>query len=87
MGESVLADTGYWIALFDPRESAHQEVLGSAELIDLLTLVMPWPTLYETLRTRFVRRRDWVARLDQRLKRPNVALIDDRDYCEEAYYR
>lgn len=23
--------------------------------------------------------------LDERLKRPNVSFIDDRDYCEEAY--
>ncbi len=85
MRETVLADTGYWIALFDPRETDYATVVGTEDLIELLTLVVPWPLLYETLRTRFVRRRDWVARLDQRLKRPNVAFIDDRDYCEEAY--
>jgi predicted nucleic acid-binding protein len=85
VSESVLVDTGYWIALFDPREPAHERVVGSEDLIESLTLVVPWPILYETLRTRFVRRRDWVARLDGRLKRPNVVFIDDRDYCEEAY--
>lgn len=85
MSETALADTGYWIALFDPREAAHASVVGTEELIELLTLVVPWPILYETLRTRFVRRRDWVARLDERLKRPNVSFIDDRDYCDEAY--
>ena len=85
MSETVLADTGYWIALFDPREAEHETVVGTEALIELLTLVVPWPILYETLRTRFVRRRDWVARLDERLKRPNVSFIDDRDYCEEAY--
>jgi len=85
VSETVLADTGYWIALFDAREAEHETAVGTAELIESLTLVVPWPILYETLRTRFVRRRDWVARLDQRLKRPSVAFIDDRDYCEEAY--
>lgn len=64
MSETVLVDTGYWIALFDPREAAHGTVAGTEDLIELLTLVMPWPVLYETLRTRFMRRRDWVARLD-----------------------
>jgi len=60
-------------------------VRETADLVELLTLVVPWPILYETLRTRFVRRRDWVARLDQRLKRSNVEFVDDRDYCDEAY--
>jgi hypothetical protein len=41
--------------------------------------------LYETLRTRFVRRPDWVAHLDVLLKKPNVLFLDDTDYCEEAY--
>ena len=85
MSETVLADTGYWIALFDPREAEHATTLGTEELLEMLTLVLPWPLLYETLRTRFVRRRHWVARLDERLKRPNVAFVDDREYCEEAY--
>src|SRR5689334_9671593 len=83
----VLADTGYWIALFDPRDTKHETVAETADLIETLTLVVPWPVLYETLRTRFVRRRDWVARLDRRLLRPNVAFIDDRDYCNDAYSR
>jgi predicted nucleic acid-binding protein len=85
VSETVLADTGYWIALFDPREAEHTTVAGTEDIIERLTLVVPWPLLYETLRTRFVRRRDWVARLDERLKRPNVSFIDDRDYCEDAY--
>lgn len=85
MSETVLTETSYWIALYDPQQAAHQSVAGTEKLVELLTLVMPWPILYETLRTRFVRRRDWIARLDQRLKRPNVSFIDDRDYCEKAY--
>ena len=84
MSRTVL-DTSYWIALFDPRDAAHQAVLGTEDKIELLTLVVPWPLLYETLRTRFVRRREWVARLDERLRKPNVSFIDDRKYCDEAY--
>ena len=85
MSKTVLADTGYWIALFDSREAEHETVAGTEDLIETLTLIVPWPILYETLRTRFVRRRDWVARLDERLKRRNVSFVDDRDYCDEAY--
>jgi predicted nucleic acid-binding protein len=85
VSECALVDTGYWIALFDPREEHHARIVGSEDLFDLLTLVFPWPLLYEILRTRFVRRRDWVARLDAQLKKPHVVLIDDSAYCEEAY--
>lgn len=85
MNRAVLVDTGCWIALFDPREDKHQLIVEVADLIESLHLIVPWPILYETLRTRFVRRRDWVARLDDRLKKPTVSFIDDSDYCKDAY--
>jgi predicted nucleic acid-binding protein len=83
--DTILVDTGYWIALFDPREEWHELVVASADLLENLTLVVPWPNLYETLRTRFVRHPDWVVRLDDLLKKPNVEFIDDSSYCEDAY--
>jgi hypothetical protein len=85
VSETAIADTGYWIALFDPRDGQHSQVVPTAEILEMLTLVVPWPLMYETLRTRFVRRPDWVARLDQRLRRPNVSFLDDREYRDEAY--
>lgn len=85
MTETALVDTGFWIALFDPREARHQTAGRNEDLLEFVTLIIPWPTLYETLRTRFVRRPDWVVRLDERLKKANVGFIDDRDYREAAY--
>jgi predicted nucleic acid-binding protein len=83
--EVILVDTGSWIALFDAREQHHLAVAEYADLIESLDLVMPWPIAYETLRTRFVRRPDWVASFDERLKRSTVTFIDDSDYCRDAY--
>jgi predicted nucleic acid-binding protein len=77
-------DTGFWIALFDKRDAEHNSVGKKEDVIDRYTLIVPWPILYETLRTRFVRRPNWVAQLETRLKRPKVVFVDDRDYCEEA---
>jgi predicted nucleic acid-binding protein len=85
VSDTALADTGFWIALFDARDAQHKTVGGQEELFELLTLIVPWPTLYETLRTRFVRRSDWVGRLDRILKRPNVEFVDDTHFREEAY--
>jgi len=85
VSESVLVDTGFWIALFDPREAQHEIAGRNEACLELFTLIIPWPTLYETLRTRFVRRPNWVLRFDQLLKRPNVDFVDDRQYRQEAY--
>jgi predicted nucleic acid-binding protein len=85
VSETALVDTGFWIALYDPREQYHAAANEVADLIDLFHLVMPWPIAYETLRTRFVRHREWVASFDERLKKPTVSFIDDSEYCDEAY--
>ena len=85
MSEIALVDTGFWLALFDPRDTGHQTASKNEDLLDLLTIVVPWPLLYETMRSRFVRRANWVGRLDQRLKKPNVEFIDDHEYRQEAY--
>lgn len=85
MNDVALVDTGFWIALFDPREPEHADANRNAYLIEQLTILVPWPILYETLRTRFVRRSDWILRLDSRLKQPNTVFIDDESYCSEAY--
>ena len=85
MNETVLVDTGFWIALFDPREKQHAQVGEKEEWLESATLIVPWPILYETLRTRFVKRPGWVLGLSERLKKPNVEFIDDQRYREEAY--
>jgi predicted nucleic acid-binding protein len=85
VSETLLVDTGAWIALFDPTEQHHDTLAGVADLIDLPHLVVPWPTAYETLWTRFVRRPTWVAALDQRLSKSSVTFIDDAAYRKEAY--
>jgi predicted nucleic acid-binding protein len=86
MSEVLLADAGYWFGLFDARDQHHNDIVKTADLFDASPLVVPWPSLYETLRTRFVRRQAWVLRLDERLRRPNVEFIEDR-WPREVYER
>src|SRR5437879_1348955 len=85
VAETLLVDTGAWLALFDPTETHHKSINDLADLIDDVHLVMPWPVIYETLRTRFVRRPAWVAAFTQRLSKPSVTFIDDADYLKDAY--
>ncbi len=85
MARTALVDTGFWIALFDPRDQYHADARNLADRLESLTLIVPWPVLYETLRTRFMRHRDWIVALDQRLKKPNTIFLDDQEYCERAF--
>lgn len=51
----LLVDTGYFFALFDPGDQYHEEAVKKQEWLDELPIVLPWPILYETLNTRFVK--------------------------------
>jgi len=80
----VLADTGVWYAMFDPRDQHWDDTQEKEELLDLFGLVIPWPTLYETLRTRMVSNRSALQHLQEYLRRPQVVFLDDSSYREEA---
>ena len=81
----AMLDTGFLYALFDPRESWHSEAANRSDLIASLRLAIPWPCLYETVNTRFIKEPIRAQRFDLLLKRPGVALIDDAPYRDRAY--
>jgi hypothetical protein len=66
---NLIVDAGYWYALFDPRDALCREARAKAHHIDALRIVFPWPTLYETLGTRFVKNRIGMAAFETLLKR------------------
>jgi predicted nucleic acid-binding protein len=84
MALRLLLDTGFWFALYDPRDTYHKEALEIAELLDIHGLVVPWPTLYETLNTRLVRRRTAVHNFSHLLAGHNVYLLPDENYRDAA---
>lgn len=73
----VLVDTGLWYALFDRHDAYHNEAMGKTEKLNALHIVLPWPTLYETLRTKFVRSAVALDQFERFLKRPNVNFLND----------
>ncbi len=82
---NILIDTGFWIALFDPRGNPHQEmeVERIAEVIKDENFVIPFPTLYEFVNSRLSRRGSKIQ-FENILKSPNVQLLSDDEYKEEA---
>ncbi|AFM26478.1 hypothetical protein [Desulfomonile tiedjei] len=84
IGRTALVDTGFWISLLDKRDPHYTEAQPKAERLFRFHCIFPWPILYETLRTRYVRRPLAVRKFESFLKRPGATLLDDTKYRDEA---
>jgi len=84
---NILVDTGLWYALFDTKDSYHEQAQETAERLAPLTIVIPWPVLYETLSTSFAPNFRALRRFEMFLKRPGVVFLDDTPYRQEALNR
>jgi len=47
-------------------------------------IIFPWPISYEVLRTRFVKIPENIEKLKKELSRPNIEIIDDSKYRDNA---
>lgn len=80
----ALMDTGIWYAMCDHRDEHHAEARNKIAKFDAIQLIAPWPTLYETLRTRFVKNSLALQTFEQYLKRSKVSYLDDAPYRKVA---
>lgn len=81
----ALADTGVWYGIFDSRDQRYTEAQSKTEFFDFFRIVIPWPTIYETLRTRFVRNQFALQRFEIFLKTRHIVYLDDDIYRNEAF--
>ena len=84
MPETLILDTGFWIGLYESSDANHEKATTLAAYLDLCTLLLPWPSLYETLNTRFVRRTAWMRAFEQLFSRPGTILLPDDAYRHDA---
>lgn len=45
----LLVDSGFFFALFNERDRYHADAVEKREWLEILSLVIPWPVLYETI--------------------------------------
>jgi len=83
-GKTVIIDTGFWYAFYDARDQHHEEAQEKADVLETSTMLIPWPSLYETLNTTFVENTLVVRRFETLLRRANVVRISDEPYREPA---
>ena len=81
----VLVDSGFFFALFNPRDRYHADAVEKREWLEILSPVIPWPILYETINTRFARRPATIARFESILRGPHIELLNDSPYRLDAY--
>lgn len=83
-GNRIIADSGYWRGLFDPRDQYHASAVALDIDLDMVNVVVPWPSLFECLSTRFVKDYRRVAVMSAALRHRNVTRLDDAAYREDA---
>lgn len=84
---TLLVDSGFFIALFNPRDQHHADACEKQDWLEDLSIsvVVPWPILYETINTRFVRRPETIVRFESILRAHDTVLLDDSPYRLDAY--
>lgn len=78
--ERVLVDSGFFFALFNERDRHHASACQLEGWLDLAQVILPWPILYETVNTRFVRRSANLAKFEAITRAPETVLLDDSPY-------
>ena len=84
MSKNIVVDSGFWFALFNERDEHHNNALQIETSLDQLNLVIPWPTLYETINTRFVKNTKCKTGLKRYIDRPSTIKVNDTPYKEDA---
>jgi predicted nucleic acid-binding protein len=89
--KNICADAGFFIGLYDSRDPYHQEATTHfTHLFDREgnRLLIPWPVLYETLRTKMARNRKALLLLERDWKRlltqQRLDLLPDEQFREAA---
>lgn len=80
MPKNIVVDSGFWFALFNERDRYHAEASILEEDLLVHRLIVPWPTLYEAVNTRFVRRSHDLARLKAIVTKTSSLIVDDGPY-------
>ncbi|HEX4112273.1 MAG TPA: hypothetical protein VH020_07025 [Stellaceae bacterium] len=77
-------DTGYWIALYSPRDRHHARARELADQLSHLSIIFPWPILYETVNTRLARDRDSLFHFEKVVTLSSTVTLDDIPYRDAA---
>lgn len=81
---NILVDSCFWYALFDKSDKYYYKAQEMKDYLELGNIILPFPSLYETLNTRFSKRENWMFAFEEYIKRETTFLIPDTTYREQA---
>ena len=85
MRGGILVDTGYFFALCFEGDENHALAQQTLHLLDTHPVIVPWPVLYETVNTRFVKQHRAMTRFNALLMDGRTTLLDDSSYRQACY--
>lgn len=85
MGKNIILDSCYWFALYNEKDQYHREAATISKHLDYHTLLIPWPSLYETVNTKFVKNK-WSDYFKIFIEEKNtvIKLLHDDEYKSSA---
>jgi len=85
--KNILIDSCFWIALYYERDGNHNIAKQTWKALEDYNLILPFPTLYEFIDTRFVKRIDIKESFNKVLKNPKNFKIGDVKYKDNAIFK
>lgn len=78
---NIIIDSCFWIALYNPEKHIHlnKDIENISDFIENENIIIPFPSLYEFLNSKFSRRSD-VERFKKLISKPNYIKLDDTLY-------
>ncbi|MCY4612462.1 MAG: PIN domain-containing protein [Nitrospira sp.] len=83
--EIILVDSSFFFALFEKNDSYHKDAVKKQEWLEEFPIIVPWPILYETINSKFVKLPATIRRFENIIRRSDTELLDDSEYRDEAY--
>ncbi len=81
---NILIDTRFWYGFYDRKDNYFNQANELFEYLSLGKILIPYPSLYETINTRFAKNKEGIEAFEKLINKPEVVLIDDNDYKEET---
>ena len=80
MPKRILIDSGFWMGYFERKDQYHNVAISIAQDIFSHTVLCPFPTLYEFLKTRVAKNIKYVLDYENLLAKLNIEYIYDDKY-------
>jgi predicted nucleic acid-binding protein len=84
MNINVIVDSGFWFALYDPGDTYHKRATEIVRYLDVSNTIIPFPTLYESINTKFMKNMVAKVAFENMLKSSNVTIVHDELIKEDA---